>query len=512
MLGTSTEFRRVVWSSPSGKTCVDTSAAVFTYEIPPAISNNTISHESGEVCAGSLLTINGETPGNGYSGNFTFRWLSGPAAGNYTDSIDGAGLVDLEDQMITDDKYFVRKVFDEYCTSETAPLMIHRRSLPVAVLTLADETDTVICEGRTYLKVDITNIESHVYHDVDIAFSSTFASGTVDTIHRSKDLFNTPVEPHTDDSTTYTYNISMVKDDFGCEAVSMTGSPTIKVFQMPEPAILTETVEVCGESLSVQGSARNGATGAEWVQLDPVNGTVSFDAPTSETATMTLDNTDGYDVSVIQLGWKLSTPKCDSTAVKTITFYEQPEVYELLKDSFEFYVDDTISLKQFIQTPDAGTGNWSVDNSGPALLGADSATNFAYETESIFTWTVTNGVCQPVSDEIIIIQHDLRKYEGFSPNNDQMNDVYVIAGLKYCDDFTFTLYNGWGTKLYTIDADQARLDWVEIDGVEVTDYILWDGTFGNGETAAAGTYYFSLDYSIGGKEYEPQTGYIILRR
>ena len=83
----------------------------------------------------------------------------------------------------------------------------------------------------------------------------------------------------------------------------------------------------------------------------------------------------------------------------------------------------------------------------------------------------------------------------FTPNNDGMNDAFVVPCLENGDRFPvriLSIFNQWGDEVY--HSDQYQNDWV--------------GTF-EGEDLPAGTYFYFLDFGNGAK---PISGYLILQR
>jgi gliding motility-associated-like protein len=76
--------------------------------------------------------------------------------------------------------------------------------------------------------------------------------------------------------------------------------------------------------------------------------------------------------------------------------------------------------------------------------------------------------------------------EGFSPNDDGINDLLVIRGIVNFPENTFTIFNRWGNKVY--------------DASPYTD--KWDGksTYGitvGGDKLPTGTYFYLLDLGDG---------------
>ena len=81
----------------------------------------------------------------------------------------------------------------------------------------------------------------------------------------------------------------------------------------------------------------------------------------------------------------------------------------------------------------------------------------------------------------------------FTPNNDLSNDVFKIksTGIK---DYDFSIYNRWGTKIFTTFDSK----------------IYWDGKDSSGKDVSSGTYYYTLKAtSFSGKNYN-KTGFLTL--
>lgn len=79
----------------------------------------------------------------------------------------------------------------------------------------------------------------------------------------------------------------------------------------------------------------------------------------------------------------------------------------------------------------------------------------------------------------------------FTPNNDEINDVFSIA-LKGYKQASWKIYNRWEQVLWEDELNIENKEKIE----------LWDGKLKNGETATSGTYYYVLDLTplIGIKE------------
>ena len=89
---------------------------------------------------------------------------------------------------------------------------------------------------------------------------------------------------------------------------------------------------------------------------------------------------------------------------------------------------------------------------------------------------------------------------GFSPNDDGDNDVFIIPALAQFKNFTMDVYDRWGNIVYEYDNNGRQ------------DPIWWDGyssgtrTISKGKRVPVGTYYFVIKINEGGRE--PQTGWV----
>jgi len=93
---------------------------------------------------------------------------------------------------------------------------------------------------------------------------------------------------------------------------------------------------------------------------------------------------------------------------------------------------------------------------------------------------------------------DLNIPEGFSPNGDGTNEVYVIRGLERYPDNEFNVFNRWGNRVYSAKPYQNNWDGTATEGLRI-----------GGDQLPTGVYYFVLDLGVGGKVIK---GYIYLNR
>jgi gliding motility-associated-like protein len=113
-------------------------------------------------------------------------------------------------------------------------------------------------------------------------------------------------------------------------------------------------------------------------------------------------------------------------------------------------------------------------------------------TPDNFEYVVCNAVsCDTVTVYVWVLCDKIRIYSGFSPNNDMINDFFVIEGLHNFQNNELKIFNRWGNQVY----QKAKYD------------NSWDGSWKNAPLPD-GTYFYI--FSDGeGNDY---SGYIQMMR
>ena len=130
-----------------------------------------------------------------------------------------------------------------------------------------------------------------------------------------------------------------------------------------------------------------------------------------------------------------------------------------------------------------------------------SAGTFATSTQGSMEWTIgevttetyvnagysfTQGFHQPNILEIIAKPNDLFIPEGFSPNIDGINDVFVIRGIENYPNNKIEIYNRWGQKVFEATPYKNNWNGESQNGISV-----------GGDQLPIGTYFYLLDLGIG---------------
>lgn len=151
--------------------------------------------------------------------------------------------------------------------------------------------------------------------------------------------------------------------------------------------------------------------------------------------------------------------------------------------------DSTITLTT--PTIIGATYNWTGPNSFSSSDQNPLVPNASPINAGVYTLVVSNGGCTSTPSTVDVVVNDCDSTDffipdGFSPNGDGINDLFVIRGIDSFPTNEFVIYNRWGNKVF-----------------EATPYQnTWDGTamFGltvGGETVPVGTYFYLLDLKDG---------------
>lgn len=109
-----------------------------------------------------------------------------------------------------------------------------------------------------------------------------------------------------------------------------------------------------------------------------------------------------------------------------------------------------------------------------------------------FEYVVCNAVsCDTAIVRVLTLCDKIRIFTGFSPNNDAMNDFFVIEGIHNFPNNRLTMFNRWGEQLYY----KEKYD------------NTWDGSF-EGRPLPDGTYFYIFEDGEG----DVYRGYVQIHR
>jgi len=155
------------------------------------------------------------------------------------------------------------------------------------------------------------------------------------------------------------------------------------------------------------------------------------------------------------------------------------------------------------QTIQDGTYLWTSENGylstdqNSVILSASSA------NAGIYSLVVSANGCSSIPFTLTIIVNncdnvDFNIPEGFSPNGDGINDLFVIRGIERYPSNTIVIFNRWGNKVFEASPYENTWDGTNEMGLKV-----------GGDELPIGTYFYVLNLGDGSAFYK---GTIYLNR
>ena len=150
-----------------------------------------------------------------------------------------------------------------------------------------------------------------------------------------------------------------------------------------------------------------------------------------------------------------------------------------------------VSATSTTGTYDASAGVWTI---GKMINGASESLNItatvnsmgSYVNTATINGTENDGDTGNNTSTIITDPTDFFIPDGFSPNDDGTNDLFVIRGITNYPNNTFVIFNRWGNKVYESSPYQNSWDGRSMFGLRV-----------GGNELPIGTYFYVLDLKDG---------------
>lgn len=185
---------------------------------------------------------------------------------------------------------------------------------------------------------------------------------------------------------------------------------------------------------------------------------------------------------------------CSATDTLTVTILESPDVDA--GPDLQVFMEENFVLGG---TPTSQTANQYLWNP-PALGGFDvQASNpsghLLASTWFVVTVTDANG-CSAGDSVFVEVLPDISITSGFTPNNDGVNDTWIIDHIEQFPNSTVHVFNRWGEPVFSARGYRAAE--------------AWDGTH-NGKDVPSGTYYYAIELNDP-RFPEPFTGPLTIHR
>jgi gliding motility-associated-like protein len=144
---------------------------------------------------------------------------------------------------------------------------------------------------------------------------------------------------------------------------------------------------------------------------------------------------------------------------------------------------------------DYSTGSWTVQSGSAAFSDASDPKTSVSDLspgENILVWTVSNNVCPPVTDDLVITVRQITIPSLITPDMNGMNDYFVLEGIESLGTVELTVFDRRGALVYeNLNYDN-----------------LWHGTDYNGNPLPDDTYFYVIQAENG----LSLGGYLYIRR
>lgn len=190
----------------------------------------------------------------------------------------------------------------------------------------------------------------------------------------------------------------------------------------------------------------------------------------NETDINSVCNSPGY--GTYQLIWEITgPPSCEASDTVLITFDQQITSYA----GEDQYILELLETNLNADSVLLGSGYWNlIFGSGEVQDMFNPNSEFFPSTFGIYEleWITQNGSCPPVIDEVILEFKEIAIPEGLSPNQDGLNDEFIVPGIAQFSTKEIKIYDRWG-KLVFQDSDYNN-DW---KGTNMNEERLIDDTY-----------------------------------
>lgn len=503
------KFMRII-KSGSQDVCVDTTEMILLRDYPVLTNNNIVTAEQNS-CSGlppALLT--GSDPLNG-DGTYTYIWQDSLKSNPVWSDITGATGRDYQPATLVDTTSYRRIVNSSACSdiSKSVRVNVHKALAGNNISLLSGGLDTTICEGadprklRGNLPNGGTNLPGdYAYEWLFSTDNSTWnpvpAAGT-----------STDYDPPALAATTY-YKRKVISGaclDVSSMTISITVLPSIgnNILSDPPvickdyiPALLTGTAPTGGDGIFKYLWEQSSDGGSTWTAASGTNNDPSgnYQPPAL-----------GSDMKYKRVVTSGALDCCNSVSniieilIHTVPSSQINAGPDTVLYSFDNYYRMRADLPEPYErrkwTVISGSGDFDYDT-----LNVARVTNLTPDVVNTFLWTVTNGPC--INEDLVNIT--VRKIfipDGFSPNNDGINDIYLIEGLDLVNqDAELSILNSSGTKVF-FTTNKNNQDWTD-----------WDGKNSAGVDLPEGTYYYILKLDSKNTPVSPykKSGFIVLKR
>ena len=273
-------------------------------------------------------------------------------------------------------------------------------------------------------------------------------------------------------SITYKLNASSRYTVYGTneEGCSSSASQFVKVRQAPIVTITKGSQNGCQDRPDTLSLYAKGASTYQWSSM-PGNESVEQNSTSDHLIAYMTENTQFNVEGTDEFG-------CKGYASYDAVLLPRQEMRFTVYPTF---IEEGSSNVRFSGiSPKNSTWFWEADDNDKVFVGESVSRYFnpnAADSFVVKVRAIDRYGCEYIGRQAIFTWLDFWAPEGFTPNNDDLNDTFKFYGGEYMDKFTYIIYN--------------RLGEIVFEGKSIQDE--WDGTF-NGEPCPWGVYGWYCKY------------------
>jgi gliding motility-associated-like protein len=440
------------------------------------------------VCEGTSVSFSVVATGT----NLTYQWRRGLVAITNSATISGvtSATLTINPTALSDAGTNYNVVVAGSCptTAISNDVVLNLDSIPLITTQPASQT---VCEGTTVSFTVVasgTNLTYQWYQGlIPIANSATISGTTSATLTINPTAFS-------DAGTNYNVLVSG-----SCPTAVISSDVALAIDSVPIITTQPSSQIVCegaGVSFTVVATGTN--LTYQWFRGSiPIANSATISGTTS--ATMTINpialSDAGSNYSVIVSG---TCQLADSSNNFSLTIETNP--LAVVSSASSFCIGSDIQL--FANTVIDASYQWSGPNNYSSTAQNPIIPTAVLLFSGEYTLSVSVGECYsiPTSVNITVINCDTVDFfipEGFSPNSDEINDLFVIRGIENYPTNDFVVFNRWGDPVF--DAQPYINNWAgtTTKGISIGTNVLPVGTYfyvlhlGDGSPVLKGTIYLN---------------------
>lgn len=341
-------------------------------------------------------------------------------------------------------------------------------------------TDTYVCATTTY-QLDGNNPYSYsgVWTQIAGPGTVTFSDPT---LYNS----NVSVPTLTGCSAEYTFRWSIINGTCTSnDDVALTFLPPT-----PNANINNTNLQVCGV-LTYDLSADAVSCGSGTWSSTPA--TATFSNENSNNTTVTIPAFTGNS-EVYTFNWSITSTCGTNTDGITVTFYNEPTLADAGTNT---YYCGTLTGTMAGNTPTVGSGSWTTTSTGVVFDDiSDPTTTFTVPTygEYTFAWTISNGSCNPSTDDVVITYYQIHTANAGSDDN-VCGLTYQLSGNNVPSPSTvsWSLVSGPGTATFSNTSIHNPIVTTSTYGAYTFQYTVTNGSCGSNNDLVVITFSEPID-------------------